>query len=195
MGVNNFKVMDTRCTTNCTPTANTAIRVSELRQVTKKDAIHFRPAGYKSMANRCTACLHTVDCTNKKKQGIHFWRVFRSTRGSTRIPTYRAQPAWGCGAPPGYRGVASRGRFPLRTVTWHTPQPYPVVQFRSRRNYFKLFILLLCVTYISKIIQKWYYYLNLNQIKTNIRLADFRHGFSCLESYMAHLASLHLLKS
>ncbi len=117
MRVKIFKVTDTCCTTNCTLTTKTAIRVSELQQVTEKDGSHLRPAGYKNMANRCTACLHSVDCTNKKNQGIHFWRVFRSTRGSTRIPTYRAQPAWGCGAPPGYRGVASRGRFPLRTVT------------------------------------------------------------------------------
>jgi hypothetical protein len=40
MGVKNFKVMDTCCTTNCTSTANTAKRLSELQKVTEKDGIH-----------------------------------------------------------------------------------------------------------------------------------------------------------
>jgi hypothetical protein len=59
---------------------------------------------------------------------------------------------------------------------------------RSRTNYFKLFVSLLCVTDIRKNIWKRYYYLDLCKIK-KIGSADFIHWSWCLESYMTYMAS------
>ncbi len=65
----------------------TANRLAELRTVTANDGIHFTQSGYQNLANRCTTCLHTLINTPKKieKSITHFWRVFRTSRGSSRI--------------------------------------------------------------------------------------------------------------
>jgi hypothetical protein len=67
MGAQNFKVMDSLCTTSCTRTANTNARLDVLRVVTKKDGIHFTSDGYKNLAKRCTVCIKSL-LGNMKKE-------------------------------------------------------------------------------------------------------------------------------
>jgi hypothetical protein len=57
MGARNFKVMDSCCTTSCTPTANTNARLDGLQVVTEKDGIHFTSDGFKNLAKRCMVCI------------------------------------------------------------------------------------------------------------------------------------------
>ncbi len=83
-GLKNFKVMDTCCATSCKNTANIQDRLKELRGVTAKDSIHFVSGGYLNMAMRTLACLAAMLDTPRKTQnpGTHFWRGFKSVRGS-----------------------------------------------------------------------------------------------------------------
>jgi hypothetical protein len=57
MGVKNFKVMDSCCTTTCAPTANTTTRLDRLWVVPENDGVHFKPEGYTNLADRCTVCI------------------------------------------------------------------------------------------------------------------------------------------
>jgi hypothetical protein len=83
MGVRNFKVMDSCCTTTCTPTANTAACVKELRKVVERDGIHFTAEGYQNLADRCTVCVKALLESTGKEEGhsTFFWRGFKSTVG------------------------------------------------------------------------------------------------------------------
>ncbi len=78
-GLTNFKVMDTCCITACKNTANTTTRLSELRQVTAKDGVHFVSAGYANLAARMTTCLAAMFDVPKKVQKpcVHLERVKR----------------------------------------------------------------------------------------------------------------------
>jgi hypothetical protein len=107
LGVKNSKVMDTWCTTSCTATSNAASSLEELKKVIAKDGIHFTQAGYKNLADRCTACVHTL-CNAPaiiEKHGTFFWRGYRSTRGSARTPPLRAHTQHSRGAPNGAHTV------------------------------------------------------------------------------------------
>ncbi len=86
-GLTNFKVMDSCCATNCSLTANVWEWIVELRKVTSKDGVHFIDEGYRNIAKRSIACVsQLLSGTNKTssvlKPTIHFWRGFRSSRGS-----------------------------------------------------------------------------------------------------------------
>jgi hypothetical protein len=84
-GVSNFKVMDTCCVTSIATTATIGERLTELRKVSSGDGIHFTADGYKHMASRISECLKTLAGKPAKsaKQKTHFWRGFRSRRGSS----------------------------------------------------------------------------------------------------------------
>jgi hypothetical protein len=84
LGVSNFKVMDSCCVTSVPPTAQIAERLTELKNVTSSDGIHFVTDGHKNMASRVTECLKTLlhKPSMPKKQSTYFWRGFRSRRGS-----------------------------------------------------------------------------------------------------------------
>jgi lysophospholipase L1-like esterase len=86
-GLTNFKVMDACCPTNCSLTADVGERIVELKKITAKDGVHFVDAGYRKIAERVTACIEammTGDCKppGLRKPTVHFWRGFRSRRGS-----------------------------------------------------------------------------------------------------------------
>jgi hypothetical protein len=86
-GLTNFKVMDSCCATNCPLTASVSERIGELRKVTSKDGVHFIDDGYRNIAERCTRCISATlsdDCkpTCSRKPTVHFWRGFRSPKGS-----------------------------------------------------------------------------------------------------------------
>jgi hypothetical protein len=59
-GLKNFKVLDTCCITGCVSTATTTSRLSELRQVTAKDWVHFVTAGYKHLAAAYISALKSL---------------------------------------------------------------------------------------------------------------------------------------
>jgi hypothetical protein len=105
-GISNFKVMDACCPTNCSLTASVCERIVELKKVTAKDGVHFIDAGYKKLAERCSACISVLlageDKPCKRKPTFHFWRGFRSHRGSL-------MPKLGSGAHHGSTERAARG--------------------------------------------------------------------------------------
>jgi hypothetical protein len=56
-----------------------------LRGVTAKDSVHFVSGGYANMAARATVCLAVAMLDSPKKTqnpSTHFWRGFRSVKGS-----------------------------------------------------------------------------------------------------------------
>jgi hypothetical protein len=85
-GLSNFKVIDACCPTNCSLTAGVGERIAELKKVTAKDGVHFIDAGYRKIAEPCSACISVLLAGDNKpvqrKPTIHFWRGFRSHRGS-----------------------------------------------------------------------------------------------------------------
>jgi hypothetical protein len=85
-GIKNFKVLDSCCTTACTTTANTKNRLTHLKSVTAKDGIHYVAAGYQHLAARSLSCLRTIlsESMRQTKPTAHFWRGFKSIRGSKR---------------------------------------------------------------------------------------------------------------
>jgi hypothetical protein len=105
-GISNFKVMDACCPTNCSLTASVGERIVELKKVTAKDGVHFIDAGYKKLAERCSACISVLlageDKPCQRKPTLHFWRGFRSHRGSL-------MPKLGSGAHHGPTERAARG--------------------------------------------------------------------------------------
>ncbi len=66
-GLTNFKVMDSCCVTDCSPTANLPDRLEGLQKVTMKDGIHFSQVGYKNMATRVLSCLGSMHGNPKKE--------------------------------------------------------------------------------------------------------------------------------
>jgi hypothetical protein len=105
-GVQNFKVLDACCTTNCATTANTKTRLSDLKQVTAKDGIHYMAAGYRNLALRSLSCLKTLQVTPPRsdKPMSSFWRGFKSMKGSSRTSATRPAHFRGRGAVNSARG-------------------------------------------------------------------------------------------
>ncbi len=108
-GVKNFKVLDACCTTTCVTTANTETRIADLKQVTAQDGIHCVAAGYWNLVMRCLACLRTLlaEPPRSDKAVSHFWRGFKSSKGSkcntgTRVAHFRGRGA----------AKSARGSFP-----------------------------------------------------------------------------------
>jgi hypothetical protein len=108
-GLTNFKVMDSCCVTSCSLTASVRDRIAELRKVTAKDGVHFIDDGYRNVAERSIACISTMLSEDHKptcsqKPTVHFWRGFRSSRGSLL-------PSLGSSTPHMHHGRAARGSF------------------------------------------------------------------------------------
>jgi hypothetical protein len=112
-GIKNFKVLDSCCTTACTTTANTKNRLTNLKSVTAKDGIHYVAAGYQNLAVRSLSCLRTLlsESPCQSKPVSHFWRGFKSTRGSKRAITTRHSHSRGRG---GSKPLHARGFHPYR---------------------------------------------------------------------------------
>ncbi len=87
LGLTNFKVMDACCPANCSLTADISERITEMKKITAKDGVDFVDAGYQKIAERVTACMAAMmtgdsNDTSRRKPTVHFWRGFRSQRGS-----------------------------------------------------------------------------------------------------------------
>jgi hypothetical protein len=66
-GLNNFKVLDSCCMTNCAATASIPERTAALKKTTWSDGIHHTTDGYRYLAERTAACLKTLmDCPKTK---------------------------------------------------------------------------------------------------------------------------------
>jgi hypothetical protein len=104
MGVKNFKVMDSCCTTTCAPTSNTTARLDGLRAVSEKDGVHFTSEGCRNLANRCTVCIKGLLENTGKEHGhrTFFWRGFKSTVGAklTIVKKRQGAPGRGGGGTP-----------------------------------------------------------------------------------------------
>ncbi len=110
----NFKVIDLCCATNCSLTANVWEWIVELRKVTAKDGVHLIDDGYRNITKRSIACIsQLLSGTNKtgcaSKPTVHFWRGFRSVRGSMmpRVGSIPFQSVHGQAARGAYRGLST----------------------------------------------------------------------------------------
>ncbi len=112
-GITNFKVLDACCTTNCATTANTKTRLTDLRNVTAKNGVHYVAAGYQNLAARSLTCLRSLlsEPPRQAKSVTYFWRGFRSIRGSKRTTVARIQHGRGRG---GNKPSHARGFHPYR---------------------------------------------------------------------------------
>ncbi len=113
-GLTGFKVLDCCCVTSCSPTAAISERLDGLRKVTARNGIHFTVDGYRNLAARTNNCLQslTKNPVQLPKKMNHFWRGFRSGRGST-VPRSRATSLRGAtGTPRGAFRGNSRGSNP-----------------------------------------------------------------------------------
>jgi hypothetical protein len=112
-GITKFKVFDTCCTTSCATTANAKTRLTDLKNVTAKDGLHYVAAGYQNLATRSLSCLRSLTSAPpwQFKQVSHFWRGFSSTRGLKRAMVSQGSHARGRG---GHKPSHARGFHPYR---------------------------------------------------------------------------------
>jgi hypothetical protein len=126
-GLTGFKVLDCCCVTGCPPTAATSERLDGLQKVTARDGIHFSVEGYRNLAARTNNCLQTltVNQLQQPKKMNHFWRGFRSGRGST-VPRSRGTSLRGViGAPRGvFRGHPKGSNPNVRGRHYHPYQKW-----------------------------------------------------------------------
>jgi hypothetical protein len=118
-GLTNFKVMDSCCVTNCSPTANLPERLEGLQKVTSKDGIHFSTEGYKNLSTRVLQCIEGMQSqkkTEKCNKKTYFWRGFRSPVGSRSRNVTAGNPIATRGAP---RGRARGGRLVAQHRLFH----------------------------------------------------------------------------
>jgi hypothetical protein len=117
-GLTNFKVMDSCCTTKCSPTANLPGRLEGLQEVTSRDGIHFSNEGYQNMASRVLKCIESMfeNPKKEKKEKTYFWRGFRSPIGAKSWKTLAGRPAAARGA---QRGRAGGGRVVSQHLAFH----------------------------------------------------------------------------
>jgi hypothetical protein len=121
-GLNNFKVLDSCCTTNSAATASISERIVALKNTTWSDGIHHTQDGYRHLAERTSACLKAlIDCPKTKaKKETYFWRGFRSPNGST-MPRPRPMPSPVSSGlnPHAHQRGRMRGAFSGRSRAFH----------------------------------------------------------------------------
>jgi hypothetical protein len=119
LGCKNFKVLDTCCATGCPATSNTSTRIAELKNVTASDGVHFSKVGYSNIVKRCSTCLMAMNkCqVTHTKTVPHFWRGFKSPKGSSRkIVTAKHNLTGGKASPSPFIGVGVSGASTHTTV-------------------------------------------------------------------------------
>ncbi len=121
-GLNNFKVLDSCCTTNCAATASIPERIAALKKTTWSDGIHHTQDGYRHLAEWTSACLKTlIECPKTKtKKETYFWRGFRSPNGSTLPrPRSMSSPSSSGLNPHAHQRGRMRGAFSGRSRAFH----------------------------------------------------------------------------
>jgi hypothetical protein len=85
LGIKRCLVLDSCCMANCPATANTPTRLEALKKVCTPDGVHFTAVGYKNMVAAILGGDSQLTASNmsvKSGKQSHYWRGFKSTRGS-----------------------------------------------------------------------------------------------------------------
>jgi hypothetical protein len=98
LGIKRCQVLDSCCMVNCPPTANTPTRLEALRKVCAPDGVHFTTAGYQNMVTAILSgdsklSVDRIPATHAKQ--CHYWRGFKSIRGSASAGTRGGKSARG----------------------------------------------------------------------------------------------------
>ncbi len=90
LGIKRCLVMDSCCVADCPTTANTVSRLEALKKRCSQDGIHFTAEGYNNLVSNIiksdSLLSDNYKVANMAKQN-HYWRGFKSTRGSAFGPT------------------------------------------------------------------------------------------------------------
>jgi hypothetical protein len=112
IGIQNCRVLETCCVTDCIGTADINTRIEALKQVTAKDSIHFLATGYDNLVKHIMLTLARPACTTNRKHNtakVHYWRGFRSPIGSSLVANHVMEKT-ACQHSRG-RGDHSRSRY------------------------------------------------------------------------------------
>jgi hypothetical protein len=85
LGIKRCQVMDSCCVADCLATANTVSRLEALKKVCAQDGVHFTADGYNNLVNTILRCDSLLSVKNKIANTVkqsHYWRGFKSSRGS-----------------------------------------------------------------------------------------------------------------
>jgi hypothetical protein len=88
LGIKRCLVLDSCCIANCPSTANTPTCLEALKKVCAPDGVHFTADGYQNMAGAILGGDSQLSVSNRSvKVGkhSHYWRGFKSTRGSASV--------------------------------------------------------------------------------------------------------------
>jgi hypothetical protein len=98
LGIKRCQVLDSCCMANCAPTANTLTRLEALKTVCAPDGVHFTAVGYQNMVSAILdgdSQLSVNNISLKPVKNSHYWRGFKSTRGSVSVSVRGGKPARG----------------------------------------------------------------------------------------------------
>jgi hypothetical protein len=82
--------MDSCSVADCVPTANTALRIESLKSVCVQDGVHFTAEGYDNLVtniNESVSMLANSNLVANVSKKLHYWRGFKSLRGSASVAT------------------------------------------------------------------------------------------------------------
>jgi hypothetical protein len=87
LGIKRCLVMDSCCVADCPATANTVTRLDALKKVGAQDGVHFSPEGYRNLVDSILKCDSLLSVKSKiatatAAKQCHYWRGFKSSRGS-----------------------------------------------------------------------------------------------------------------
>ncbi len=85
LGIKRCLVMDSCCVADCPATASPVTRLDALKKVCAQDGVHFSPDGYRNLVDsilRCDSLLSVKSKIATAAKQCHYWRGFKSSRGS-----------------------------------------------------------------------------------------------------------------
>jgi hypothetical protein len=100
LGASKCRVLDTCCVTDCSPTANSVMRVDALKKVTARDSIHFLNMGYDHLVKNIMQTFAYPESTPTGKHltaKVYYWQGFRSPMGSSVAASNTSHPFHGHG--------------------------------------------------------------------------------------------------
>ncbi len=88
LGSKRCLVMDSCCVADCPTTANTVSRLEALKKVCAQDGVHFTPEGYDNLVSsilKNDSQLSVNNMVTNTSARNHYWRGFKSNRGSASV--------------------------------------------------------------------------------------------------------------
>jgi hypothetical protein len=88
IGIKRCQVMDSCCVADIPTTANTVSRLEALKNVCAQDGVHFTSEGYNNLVSSILKSDSLLSVNNKVTNTStrnHFWRGFKSIRGSASV--------------------------------------------------------------------------------------------------------------